>query len=329
MSDPSAEDLPKYDEMYRDFLTSLEDGTPRRLSEIADAIRRMRGIPEDLARLTYPGGGNIFKGRVGWIKTYLKKAGLIEQPGRGVSRITPEGQKVLQSPAPITNELLDRYPAFHNFRFNRLKPDVPASADPSAPGGGSNPDSGPAASACPDESGLTPQETIESVMQTLHEHLIRELQERLLALDPYDFERLVIKLLLHMGYGTREPGCSILTSKSNDEGIDGIIAEDKLGFSHIYIQAKRWKDTSIGRPELQRFVGALTGKGATKGLFITTADFSESAQRYAREQHACCIVLVSGRKLAELMIEYNIGVSVETSYEIKRIDNDFFDEDAT
>lgn len=329
MSEPTAEDLPKYDEMYRDFLSSLEDGTPRRLGEIADAIRRKRAIPEALARLTHPGGGNIFKGRVGWIKTYLKKAGLIEQPTRGLSRITPEGQKLLRSGTPITNELLNRYPEFRSFRFNRLKLQIPPSTEPIAPGDGSNLGNEPSASHQPSESGLTPQETIENVMQTLHEHLIRELQERLLALDPYDFERLVIKLLLHMGYGTSEPGGSILTSKSNDEGIDGIIAEDKLGFSHIYIQAKRWKDTSIGRPELQRFVGALTGKGATKGLFITTADFSESAQRYAREQHACRIVLVSGRKLAELMIEYNIGVSVETSYEIKRIDNDFFDEDAT
>ena len=144
--------------------------------------------------------------------------------------------------------------------------------------------------------------------------------------DPYFFESLVVKLLQKIGYGTLKNSGKV-TKKSNDEGIDGIINQDKLGFDCIYIQAKKWdKDSTVSRPEIQKFVGALAGQGATKGLFITTAKFSDGAREYSQKQHTTKIVLIDGMELAKLMIEYNLGVSVENIYEIKKIDSDFFEE---
>lgn len=173
----------------------------------------------------------------------------------------------------------------------------------------------------------TPQDALDEAFNTITNTLKEEVLDTVLRQSPELFEKLVVDLLVAMGYGGSKTENRQITRYSGDEGIDGIIKEDKLGFDKIYLQAKRWgKGNTIGRPEIQKFVGALTGQGAAKGAFITTASFSRDAQEYANNQHAYKIVLIDGSRLAELMIEHNLGVAVESSYEIKRIDSDYFNE---
>ena len=177
-------------------------------------------------------------------------------------------------------------------------------------------------------SGKTPQDVLDEAFQQINTTLADDLLSEVMKQPPAFFEHLVVKLLMQMGYGGSVDNAGTVIGQTGDEGIDGIIREDKLGFSLIYIQAKRWDyDKTVGRPEIQKFVGALAGQGASKGLFITTAKFTKEACQYAEKQHTTKVVLVDGTALAKLMIEYNLGVSTEATYEIKRIDSDFFAED--
>ena len=173
----------------------------------------------------------------------------------------------------------------------------------------------------------SPQDILDDAYNQINAALIDDVLSEVMKQSPLFFEHLVIKLLTQMGYGGSLEDAGTVTRTSGDEGIDGMIREDKLGFDQIYIQAKRWdRNSTVGRPELQKFVGALAGQGASKGLFITTAQFTKEAKEYANKQHTTKNVLVDGTSLAKLMIEYNIGVSVETTYSIKKIDSDFFDD---
>ncbi len=172
----------------------------------------------------------------------------------------------------------------------------------------------------------TPQEMIEEAVQQLHASLSDDLLREITKISPYDFEHLVVKLLIKMGYGDLSRNQEAVTKKSGDEGIDGVVTSDEFGFDSVYIQAKKWKtDSIVGRPEIMKFMGALAGQGATKGLFITTTRFSAEAIEYASKQLQHKIVLVDGKRLTELMIKFNLGVSVEDVIEIKRIDTDFFE----
>lgn len=174
----------------------------------------------------------------------------------------------------------------------------------------------------------TPHDTLEKAYAQINNALAEDLLASIMEHSPAFFERLVVDLLLKMGYGSSFDAAGMVVGRSGDEGIDGIIREDKLGFSNIYIQAKRWDPESmtVGRPEIQKFVGALAGQGASKGLFITTAQFTKEAISYADKQLAVKIVLVDGRQLTKLMIEYGIGVSEQSTYTIKKIDSDYFDD---
>jgi restriction system protein len=174
------------------------------------------------------------------------------------------------------------------------------------------------------KSGATPNEVIDAAFDSLHATLKSELLELVQKIDPFRFERLVLDLLLAMGYGGSREEAATVTQKSNDEGIDGLINEDRLGLDRLYVQAKRWKD-SVGRPQIQNFVGALAGQHAQKGIFITTSDFSSGACQYVKNLPQR-VILIDGQRLAELMIEHNIGVSRAYGYEIKRIDSDYFEE---
>ena len=177
-------------------------------------------------------------------------------------------------------------------------------------------------------SSQTPQDTLEEAFQRINATLADDLLAEIMKLSPGFFEHMVVRLLMKMGYGGSVENAGTVVGQTGDEGIDGIVREDKLGFNLIYIQAKHWDcEKTIGRPEIQKFVGALAGQGATKGLFITTARFSAAAYDYAQKQHTTKVVLVDGAALAKLMIEYNLGVSTEITYQIKRIDSDFFAED--
>lgn len=299
--------LPKYDEFYRLVLNALQDGKSHSMKEVRDSIAQTLHLTEQDLSETLSNGSSVYAGRVGWAKTYLKKAEMIDSPQRGYITITPAGQSLLASNEPITNALLAKLSsAFLDFYR-------PQSGNSTS----TQPDSGNTQISTPE----TPQETFERVYNLINEQLADELLNDVLNQSPVFFEHLVVDLMKAMGYGD-----GLVTKYSGDDGIDGIIHEDKLGFNLIYIQAKRWKpDITITKPELQKFAGAMMGPPKVeKGLFITTAKFSPKAKEYATAQH---IILVDGKKLTELMIEYGVGVSTQKAYLIKRIDSDYFSDD--
>lgn len=250
-----------------------------------------------------------FGNRVGWARTYLKKAGLLKSTRRGHFAITDRGMQVAESPPDrIDNKFLDQFQEFTEFRTVRI-------------------DDGEQASvlAAEVDSDATPEEMLESAYGKLRKSLVGELLQTISECSPTFFERLVIDLLVAMGYGgsRREAGQAV--GRSGDGGIDGIIKEDRLGLDIIYIQAKRWEAT-IGRPEIQKFAGALQGQRARKGIFITTSSFSRDAVEYAANIDSK-IILIGGDQLANFMIDHNVGVSRFASYEVKRIDSDYFVEE--
>lgn len=303
--------IPKYDEMYRAFLDCLADGQQHKSKEVKDAVAGVFSVSEkERAELLPSGKQQLFDNRIGWTRTYLKKAGLVQSPSRGVYVITPAGRQVLdENPPQIDNLFLQRFESFRKFI---------------------SPNTEEAVTASPAEkvSSKTPQDILDEAFQQINTTLADDLLNEIMKQSPVFFEHLVVKLLTQMGYGGSVDNAGMVIGQTGDEGIDGIIREDKLGFSLIYIQAKRWDcDKTVGRPELQKFVGALAGQGASKGLFITTAKFTKEAYQYAEKQHTTKVVLVDGTTLAKLMIEYNLGVSTEVTYRIKRIDSDFFAED--
>lgn len=299
--------LPKYDEFYRLVLNALQDGKSHSMKEVRNSIAQTLHLTEQDLSETLSNGSSVYAGRVGWAKTYLKKAEMIDSPQRGYITITPAGQSLLASNEPITNALLAKLSsAFLDF----YRPQSGNSTSTQS-------DSGNTQISTPE----TPQETFERVYNLINEQLADELLNDVLNQSPVFFEHLVVDLMKAMGYGD-----GLVTKYSGDDGIDGIIHEDKLGFNLIYIQAKRWKpDITITKPELQKFAGAMMGPPKVeKGLFITTAKFSPKAKEYATAQH---IILVDGKKLTELMIEYSVGVSTQKAYLIKRIDSDYFSDD--
>lgn len=299
--------LPKYDEFYRPVLNALQDGKSHSMKEVRNSIAQTLHLTEQDLSETLSNGSSVYAGRVGWAKTYLKKAEMIDSPQRGYITITPAGQSLLASNEPITNALLAKLSsAFLDF----YRPQSGNSTSTQS-------DSGNTQISTPE----TPQETFERVYNLINEQLADELLNDVLNQSPVFFEHLVVDLMKAMGYGD-----GLVTKYSGDDGIDGIIHEDKLGFNLIYIQAKRWKpDITITKPELQKFAGAMMGPPKVeKGLFITTAKFSPKAKEYATAQH---IILVDGKKLTELMIEYGVGVSTQKAYLIKRIDSDYFSDD--
>lgn len=301
--------IPRYHEMYRPFLDSLKDGQLHKFKEVKEYVAAVMDVSEEELKELLPSGKQpMFYNRIGWTRTYLKKAGLINSPSRGIFIITAEGSKLLEeNPSIINDDFLMRYEDFRLFKqpnekegYNKPIPSIEE----------------------------TPQEVLDNAYKMINGNLIEELLAEIMKQSPSFFESLVVKLLEKMGYGGSIEGAGNVVGKSGDEGIDGIIREDKLGFSLIYIQAKRWElSKTIGRPEIQKFVGALAGQGATKGLYISTAQFTKEAYEYANKQHTTKVVLADGKKLAKLMIEYNLGVSSESVYEIKRIDTDFFNEE--
>jgi restriction system protein len=236
----------------------------------------------------------------------MKKAGLIESPKRGVNRITQRGLDVLKhKPDRIDVSFLAQFQEFKDFRALRhTKPDDEPEID---------------------LNNKTPEESLEAAYQKLRSDLAADLLQRLKTCSPTFFERLVVEVIVKMGYGGTRKDAVKAIGTSGDGGIDGIIKEDKLGLDAIYIQAKRWENT-VGRPEIQKFVGALTGQRAKKGLFITTSNFSSDAEDYVSRIDAK-VVLIDGETLAQLMIDHNVGVSTIGTYEIKKVDSDYFSEE--
>ncbi len=277
-------------------------------TEVIDAIAKEFGLSEEDLREMLPSGtSTTFGNRVSWACTYMKKAGLLEAPERAHLRITPEGMKVLASkPKAVNVAFLRQFPAFQAFQTRSKKEtkDTPANVP----------------------SDKTPQESIEAGYQSLRSELASDLLQQISTCTPGFFERLVVELLVKMGYGGTLRDAAQVVGKSGDGGIDGIIKEDKLGLDAIYIQAKRWNDKTVGRPDVQQFAGALAGNKATKGIFITTSTFTKEAVDFARSVSNSKIVLIDGDELAELMIDHNVGVAIAQVYEVKRVDSDYFAE---
>ncbi len=299
--------IPDYQTIMLPLLKSCGDGKEHSLRETTDSLAIEFKLSASEREEKLPSGQQaVFGNRVGWARTYMKKAGLLETTRHAYFRITPRGLEVLKSnPTRIDGDFLNQFEEFRSFKKLRHEKSEPED------------EAIPALS--------TPEEALENAYEDLRSNLASEILQRLKASPPGMFEKTVVELIVRMGYGgsLRDAGQAI--GKSGDEGIDGIIKEDRLGLDVIYIQAKRWENT-VGRPEIQKFAGALQGQRAKKGIFITTSDFSKEALEYAARIDNK-IILIDGAQLAQLMIDYNIGVTPVTTYEIKRIDSDYFVED--
>ncbi len=303
--------IPRYDELMPGVVECLADGETHTMSDLVEFCAKKFHVTEEERKQQISSGGLLFKNRVSWAKAYLKQAGLLEIPKRGRYRLTKAGKKAYaDGPNKITLAYLKQFKSFVAFISGGKKDsDKPLEENSQAE---------------------SPQEMISNAINKINSALADDLMTEILKMSPYDFERLVVKLLIKMGYGSFKLNPDAVTTKSNDGGIDGIVKADKLGFDSIYIQAKKWKPGSVvGRPALQQFAGAILSQGdaATKGIFITTADFSAGAVDFVDRQSRAKIILINGELLTRLMIEYNLGVSTAEVYEVKRLDYDFFNED--
>jgi restriction system protein len=300
--------VPTFDKFLFPVLSILKDGQTHNLRELINLIAQNFNLTkEDTEEKIKSGIDTKLQNRTQWATTYLHKAGLVDKPSRGNNIISQEGLNVLKSGiTEITPKYLkENYPAFAAFAKGNKSNSKPAKVDSSEP----------------EEE--TPTEAIEKNFNLMNNELAGELLTMVKAQSPQFFETLVVDLLVKMGYGGSLEENATVTQFSKDEGIDGVIKEDKLGLDKIYVQAKRWNEGIIGRKEIQSFVGALSGQGASKGVFITTSSFSKEARNF-KPSSTIKIVLIDGLELCNYMIDYNIGVSVKNTYEIKRIDSDYF-----
>lgn len=298
--------IPGYQDLMLPLLKLVSDGKEHSLREIIERLAEEFNLSEEDRNEFLPSGRQrVFDSRVNWAKTYLSKAGLLESPKRGYIKISKIGKQFLADNPnldKLTNKDLLQFESFREFISRGNEENADSHIDLK-----------------------TPTEIIEQKIQEVNEALADELLRKIKNSSPKFFEKLVIDLLLKMGYGGSEKEMAEVVGKSGDEGIDGTIKEDKLGLDVIYIQAKRWEGP-VGRPEIQKFVGALAGKKAKKGVFFTTSTFTDESKNYVSHLEQK-VVLIDGNKLADLMIKYNVGVSVEKIIEIKRIDSDYFEED--
>jgi restriction system protein len=305
--------IPDYQTLMLPLLKLVSDGQAHQYRNLIESLAVQFEVSDaERKELLASGNQSIFDNRVGWAKTYLKKAGLIESPKRATFIITELGRQALvKSPDRIDAKYLRQFPAFLEFlKSSRI-----------------NNDNGIVETALMDNYEQTPEELLDKIYQQIRKSLASELLTKIIDLSPTFFERLVVELLVKMGYGGSINDAGKAMGKSGDEGIDGTIKEDKLGLDIIYIQAKRWKPGNVvGRPELQKFVGALAGQGAKKGIFITTSNFTKDARDYI-PRNETKIVLIDGEQLAQLMIDYNLGCTSQQTYELKKIDGDYFGED--
>lgn len=302
--------VPKWDELTLPILRQLADGHPRPWRELRDGCVAEFGLTEADCAEEISSGGMRLDNRVQWANSHMSQAGLIDRPSRGVVQISQRGRDVLgSSPHAITPEYMMRFPEYREFRSRtRTQKDVDARS--------------PVVDA-PTSEVDTPLENIADAVAEAASDLQGDLLKRVIAKPPDFLERLALKLLNAMGYG--DPASSEHRGRSGDAGIDGAIRQDALGLNTIYMQAKRYTDSTVGRPDIQAFVGALHGAQADRGVFVTTSRFSPNARAYI-ERIPNRIVLIDGPRLAELMVQHNIGVEVKETFVLKRIDEDFFDE---
>jgi restriction system protein len=301
--------IPDFQTVMLPLLRFAADGEEHSKRESVEALAAEFELTDAERRELLPSGRQAtFDNRVAWATTYLKKAGLLASTRRAHFRITDRGRAVLaENPERVDMKLLERFPEYREFRSRRNDGDDGTSAVMDEP---------------PTEQ--TPEEEIEAAYQRIRNDLADEILQQIMACSPAFFERLVIDLLIQMGYGGTRKDAGQAVGKSGDGGIDGIIKEDRLGLDVIYLQAKRWEGT-VGRPEIQKFVGALQGQRARRGIFITTSAFTREAVQYTTMIENK-VVLIDGEMLAKLMIDHGVGVSAVATYEVKRVDTDYFSE---
>jgi restriction system protein len=304
--------VPKFDEMFRPILEALSDGEARRSKQLQAAVISYFSLTEDdLADMIPSGKKTRVYDRVEWASTFLRQARLIESIGRGVNRITQRGRDFLATTTGVIKpDDLNRFPEYVEFK-NRSRSAPVVGPGLSATDGATPPES------------ATPEEELDAAFNEINDSLVTELLDRIKEMPPAFFEQLIVQLMMKLGYGGAF-GVGKSIGRTADGGVDGVISQDKLGLEKIYLQAKRWGDGTVGSKEVQAFVGALSGQGATKGVFVTTSDFSANARSYVDRQHNFKLSLVNGRELAKLMIENDLGVTLVQRYDVKRIDSDFF-----
>jgi restriction system protein len=303
--------IPDYQTLMLPILKLVSDEKEHKYRDlIEDLAIKFKITDVERKELLASGSQAIFDNRVGWAKTYLKKAGLIDSPQRATFVISKLGMDTLMTnPTKIDAKYLRQFPAFLEFQ-NASK------------SGSENEDDN-----ITHHIDQTPEETIDQAYQRIRKSLASEILKKVVDLSPSFFERLVVELLVKMGYGGSIKDAGKAIGRSGDEGIDGTIKEDKLGLDIIYVQAKRWKPgNTVGRPELHKFVGALAGQGAKKGIFITTSNFSKEAIEYT-PRNETKIVLIDGEQMSQLMIDNNLGCATHQIYELKKIDSDYFGEE--
>ncbi len=297
-------ELPKYNETFIPILETLNSAEQLKSRELVVIVRDKyySHLPEELLKQKTSSGANVLLDRILWGKSYLKMAKYVSYPKRGLVQITEKGKQVLKNGDLSLHDLQNdqdfinhresvKTEKENNIEIDRIKTEH-----------------------------ASPQDLIDSGFLSIEKEVKTELLEKLKELDPYYFEKVILILLKKMGYGD-----FIETSKSGDGGIDGIINEDKLGLEKIYTQAKRYNENKVREKDIRNFIGAMSGD-TSKGVFITTSTFDDSAIKKAREAHHT-IILIDGSKLVDLMHQYNVGVQTKTTYEVKEIDNDFFEED--
>jgi restriction system protein len=306
--------VPDYQSLMLPLLEALADGREHEVRELRDTIAQRLDMTEsDREELQPSGKQATYDNRIGWAKTYLDKAGLVRAVRRGVYQITERGQAVVaERPARVDVAFLSRFPEFEEFRRRPEleQGDAPDAAARLPPAAGPN---------------ATPQEALEAAYQQLRRRLEADVLAAVRTTTFRFFERLVVELLVKMGYGGSLKDAGKAIGRSGDDGLDGVIKEDHLGLDAIYVQAKRWQNT-VGRPEIQAFAGSLEGVRGRKGVFITTSSFSSEAKEYVSRIEKK-IVLIDGPQLASLLIDFNIGVTSVSSYEVKRVDADYFSEE--
>jgi len=294
--------IPDFQQFMLPILRIVKDGEEHKMREVIEKAAEMFNLSHEERTQLLPSGKQYrYENRIGWARTYLKKAGLLSTPSRGLIKITERGKEVLKkNPPKIDTNFLEQFPEYLEFKNYTRETEPEQTSD------------------------LTPEEILDGSYQDLRNELAHDLLERVKSCSPEFFERLVIDLLVGMGYGGSRSDAGQRVGKTGDGGIDGIIKEDKLGLDVINVQAKRWQNT-VGRPEIQAFVGSLAGNRAKKGVFITTSKFTDNAKDYVSfiQQN---VVLIDGEQLTQLMIDHDIGVSEESRYIVKKIDLDYFED---
>lgn len=300
--------IPKFQDFLYPFLLQVkdEDVSSR---EMKDALVQYFNLTEeDCSLKTKSGSAFQLNDRIGWCRQWLRRALFIEIPQRGVYRITQRGKDYLATHTDLRQENLMEYPEYAAYAGGTTPPKEKTKLDDAK-----------------EIEELTPMDQMDAAFKKIKDDLAVDLLQQVLDLSPTFFEKLVLDLLLHMGYGGRNKELAKVTPTSHDNGVDGIIPEDALGLDKIYIQAKRYVDTPVGKPEIQQFLGALEEQKATKGVFITTSKFTNGAIESANKANKR-VVLINGNELAEYMIEYNVGVGVGRVFKVKEIDLDYFEE---